>query len=232
MDQTLLAGLAGLQCPQLLPLLVLGLIGQQQQRQQAPPQNQGSHLQQAAQNAADAYVRAVSAFEEASATAQAAFNGVQPQFAGSAPFTPMPGMHGPGMPAPCVQTPGSSTAAKLPPETPEPKPADPAEKQMRLEKDTMEEVTAHNNAERCIDRERRAYEKAQREEVKRSDARVAAFEKQLPEKKESTARVMQPKPKKRPVQDTAKDEDSQKKPQEKQMLGLCFIYGRMYDRCN
>ena len=177
-------------------------------------------------------MRAVSAFEEASATAQAAFNGVQPQFAASVPFMPMPGMHCPGMPAPCVQTPGSSTAVKMPPDTPEPKPADPAEKQMRPEKDTMEEVTAHNDAERSIDRERRAYEKAQREEVKRSDARVAAFEKQQQEKKETTARIMQPKPKKRPVQDTAKDQDSEKKPQEKQMLGLCFIYGRIYDKCN
>ena len=206
MDHLLIAGLSGLQTSPLLPLLLLGMMSQQQ-RPSVTPQPQPSQLQQAAQQAADAYVRAVSAFESAQASADAALRtAAQPQWG------LQPGMA--GMPNPLVQPDGNSTlhhaALASFGSTMDAKPDEVAPVQKKVsacqeEKiDTEAQVKAHNEKEMQLQKDRENYQREARDQVRRSDARVAAQRQQEEKKTTQEKPIMQPKPKKRPLQDISK----------------------------
>ena len=211
MEQVLLAGLAGLQNSPLLPLILIGAMTQQQRPPQ-PVQPEPSQLQLAAQNAAEAYVRAVAAFESAQTTADAALRG--------AAHTPSGLQH--GLSVPFVQaSPSSSTApfASASTSPPCPPSEEPVKKvhQKLPEEPTPEDVEAHNREQTQLRKDCEKYQRDAREEVKRSDARVTAFRKQQEEEKQPEKKpLLQPKPKKRPVQDNlvmTREQDKHEKPQ-------------------
>ena len=208
MDHLLIAGLSGLQTSPLLPLLLLGMMSQQQ-RPSVTPQPQPSQLQQAAQQAADAYVRAVSAFESAQASADAALRtAAQPQ------WPPQPGMAGMqnfmGQPDGNLtphHAPSASSGAKMDAKPPEVAPVQkkvPACQEDKIE--TEAQVKAHNEKEMQLQKDRENYQREARDQVRRSDARVAAH-RQQEEKKTPEKPIMQPKPKKRPLQDVSRKDD-------------------------